>query len=606
MTQTVPQRNDIAVRDTWDLQSIFPSDQAWEQEIAQVSAQLPELERFRGHLADSPALLAEWLETADQLQNVAEKVFVYGSLSYSSDTTDQAASAKRSRSLSFYSRVSTALAFGQPEILAIGSETLREWVGREPRLATYDHFFDQLWQRQSHVRSSEVEELLSAVADPFSGPRAIHGTLADADLRFVPAQDTAGEPLEIAQGVIGSLLTDPDREVRRTAWENYADSYIGLKNTLANCLAAGVKQNVFIARARRYDSALEGALSENFIPVSVFTNLIETYRKHLPTWHRYWNIRRRALGYDKLHVYDIKAPLTTAKQHVSFDESMEYIVAGMQPLGDEYVSVMRRGVTEQRWVDRYPNQGKRSGAFSSGVKGTHPFILVSYTNDLFSMSTLAHELGHSMHSYYTWQNQPLVYADYTLFVAEVASNFNQALVRAHLLRENSAPDFQIAVIEEAMSNFHRYFFIMPTLARFELEIHQRVERGEALTADSLNVLMTELFREGYGPEVEIDAERVGITWAQFATHMYSNFYVYQYATGISAAHTLAEGVLNGTPGAVENYLAFLKAGSSLYPLDALKLAGVDMSSPEPVEQTFGVLARFVDRLEELTQSGARQ
>jgi oligoendopeptidase F len=606
MTQTVPQRSEIAVDDTWDLHSIFPSDQAWEAEMARVEAELPELSRFRGQLGQSAALLAEWLETADRLQNIAEKVYNYGWLSFASDTTDQTASAKRSRALNFYSRVLTELAFGQPEILTIGFEQLRQWSADEPRLAVYDHFFDQLWRRQAHVRSGEVEELLSAVQAPFASARSIHSTLADADMRFAAARDSAGAELEMAQGRINSLLTDPDREARRSAWESYADSYLALKNTLANCLTAGVQQNVFMARARRYDSALEASLSENFIPVPVFTNLIETFRKHLPTWHRYWNIRRRALGYDKLHVYDIKAPLTASTPHVSFDQSIEYISAGMLPLGQEYVSVMRDGLLEQRWVDRYPNQGKRSGAFSSGVKGTHPFILMSYVDDLFSTSTLAHELGHSMHSYYTWQNQPLVYADYTLFVAEVASNFNQALVRAHLLRENSDPDFQIAVIEEAMSNFHRYFFIMPTLARFELEIHQRVERGEALSADSLIALMADLFRDGYGDEVEIDADRIGITWAQFATHMYANFYVYQYATGIAAAHSLAEGVLNGAPGAVENYLAFLKAGNSLYPLDALKLAGVDMTSPEPVEKAFGVLASFVDRLEELTQPGARQ
>ncbi len=239
------------------------------------------------------------------------------------------------------------------------------------------------------------------------------------------------------------------------------------------------------------------------------------------------------------------------------------------------------------------------GAYSHGVPGTHPFILMSYNDDIFGMSTLAHELGHSMHSFLSWREQPLVYAGYSLFVAEVASNFNQALVRAHLLEQSADPDFQIAVIEEAMANFHRYFFIMPTLARFELEIHERVERGEGLSAEGLIALMSDLFREGYGSEVEVDDERVGITWAQFSTHLYSNFYVYQYATGISAANALAKGIVDGRPGARDNYLAFLKSGGSLYPLDALKLAGVDMASSEPVEEAFGVLAGMVDRLEKL-------
>jgi oligoendopeptidase F len=271
----------------------------------------------------------------------------------------------------------------------------------------------------------------------------------------------------------------------------------------------------------------------------------------------------------------------------------------MAPLGEEYVSIMRQGLLEQRWVDIYPNKGKRAGAFSMGTVGTHPFIFMSYNDDIFSLSTLAHELGHSMHSYYTRATQPYVYANYGLFVAEVASNFNQALVRAHLLERFSERDMQIAIIEEAMANFHRYFFIMPTLARFELAIHERAERGEALTAQVLIDLMADLFSEGYGSEVVVDRERVGSTWMQFSTHLYSNFYVYQYATGISGAHALAEGVLREGQPAAERYVQFLKAGSSLYPLEVLNKAGVDLTTPTAVEQTFATLDGYVKRLEGL-------
>lgn len=600
-TQTIPLRSDIALEDTWDATSVFPTDAAWEAAMAEVAEQLPTLERFHGHLGDSAALLAEWLQTMEELTSAIGKIFVYAALHSEVDTADQAGMAKRERALGIYSRTLGAMAFAEPEIIAIGPDRVQVWTNEEPRLAPYAHYFDQIQRRQAHVRSAEVEEVLSQVFDPFYTATMVHSTLVDADVQFKPARSSSGQELELGQGTISALLTDPDREVRRTAWQNYADGHIALKNGLATALSAGIKQDVFMARVRRYQSSLDAAMSENFIPEAVFRNLIDTFQRNLPTWHRYWNLRRRVLGYDQLHVYDIKAPLTTHSPIVPFQQAIDDIVAGMQPLGDEYVQIMRRGLVEQRWVDKYPNKGKRMGAFSSGVKGTHPFILMSYNNDLFSMSTLAHELGHSLHSYFTWQNQPIVYARYSMFVAETASNFNQALVRAHLLREHSDRDFQIALIEEAMSNFHRYFFIMPTLARFELDIHERVERGAALTADSLTTLMTDLFREGYGADVVIDAERVGSTWMQFSTHLYSNFYVYQYATGISAAHALAEGVLNGTPDAAENYLTFLKAGSSLYPLDALKLAGVDMTSPEPVEQTFAVLARMVDRLAELTQ-----
>ena len=626
MANIVPLRKEVAHEHTWNVESVFPSDDAWEVEFKRVNEQLPSLVRFRGRLGESAAMLADWFEVTEQLGIALGKVVLYANMYHTVDTTDQAAAAKNDRARGLMARAAAAMSFAEPEMLTIGFDKLRAWTSQEPRLAIYGHYFDRLERRAAHVRSAEVEELLSELGDSFRTAAAIHGTLADADLRFTLAHapdDT--QTFEVTQGTIGALRTHPDREIRRTAWESYADAHLAVRNTMANCIAAGVKQNVFIARARRYESALDAALTGNYIPVAVFYNLVETFRRNLPTWHRYWAIRKRALGYDKMYVYDEKAPLTKTKPQVPFAQAVEWICNGMQPLGDEYVSMMRRGLVEERWVDLYPNKGKRAGAFSTGVPGTMPFILTSYNDDLFSMSTLAHELGHSMHKVYTQRTQPFVYSRYGIFLAEVASNFNQALVRAYLLNNpviaspegtKQSPssqsgiasqkplamtetDFQIAVIEEAMSNFHRYFFIMPTLARFELEIHERVERGEALTAESMIALMADLFAEGYGDQVEIDRERAGITWAQFPTHLYSNFYVYQYTTGISGAHALAEGVLSGAPNAVDRYLAFLSAGGSMYPLDTLKRAGVDLTTPEPIERTFGVMARMVDRLEQL-------
>jgi oligoendopeptidase F len=597
-TQTVPTRGEIALAHTWNAESVFPNSNDWEAEFARVTAQIADLARFHGHLGDGPDTLASWLELSDQLHRRLGQLYVYASMSHEVDTANQEASARYDRTIGLAARAQAAGAFAEPELLAIGQATLLEWAGTEPRLAIYAQYFDQIERRRAHIRTAEVEELLGMLRDPFATATNIHGVMVDADLRFQPARDIAGAEYALAQGTITALLNHPDREVRRTAWESYADAHLAAKNAMASCLATGVKQQVFMARARRYPSALEASLAESHIPVAVFHNLIETFRRNLPTWHRYWRIRQRALGYDTLRVYDTRAPLATNPPRVPFEQAIEWISTGMQPLGAEYVEIMRKGALEQRWVDIYPNRSKRMGAFSSGVQGTHPFILMSYNDDIFSMSTLAHELGHSLHSYYAWQAQPQIYSDYSLFAAEVASNFNQALVRAHLLNSNSDPDFQIAVIEEAMANFHRYFFIMPTLARFELEIHQRVERGEALNADGLITLMADLFREGYGDAVTMDDQRVGITWGQFSTHLYSNFYVYQYATGLSGAHALAAGVLAGRPHAAENYLAFLKAGSSGYPLDTLRIAGVDLEQPEPVEQTFAVLAQLIDRLEQ--------
>jgi oligoendopeptidase F len=604
VTVAVRQRKDVPVEDTWDLESIYPSDKAWEAAVTGLAPRLEELASWRGRLAESAASLAGWLEQRDEVVQEVARIMAYASLAHSVETTDQEAVARQDRARGLFAKAMATIAFAEPELLAIGQEKLDEWMAAEPRLALYDHYFDTVLRRRDHVRSTEVEALLKQVADPFMSATATHRVLADADLAFVPAMpgESEAEPIDIAQSNIGALLTHADRSVRRTAWENYADAYLAFKNTMASLLATGVKQDVFMARARNYSSSLEAALSPNNIPVSVFHNTVETFRRNLPLWHRYWRLRRQALGYDRLHVYDIKAPLTEAMPEVPFSQAIEWIGEGMAPLGEEYVTVMRRGLEQERWVDRYPNVAKRSGAFSYGVPGTHPFIMMSYTDDLFSLSTLAHELGHSMHSYLSWQHQPFIYSRYTLFAAEVASNFNQALVRGRMLQSEEDPQFQIAVLEEAMSNFHRYFFIMPTLARFELEIHERVERGEALSSTALINLMADLFAEGYGSEVVIDRDRIGITWAQFPNHLYSNFYVFQYTTGIGAAHALAERVLSGDEEAVANYLGFLQAGGSMYPLDALNMAGVDMNSPEPVEAAFRVLEGYVSRLEELTGS----
>jgi oligoendopeptidase F len=596
--KTLPLRSAVPIEQTWDLASVYATPADWEAASAELTAQLPQLAAFRGRLAEGPATLLAFLEPMQAAGVLMGKLTVYAFNGSSVDTGDQAAAARAGQSRSLMANLGAAVAFFDPELMAIGLDQIDAWIAETPELAFFSHYVDRLRQRQTHVRSSEVEEVLALAGDSFSGPFSIYGMLNNADMTFRPAVASDGTELEVGQASIGALITHPDRAARRSAWESYADGYLAFKNTHAAAFTAGVKQNVFNARVRGHASSLHGSLDPNYIPVEVFHNLIAVFKRHLPTWHRYWRLRRRALGLDTLGVYDIKAPLTGAKPVVPFPQAVEWIAEGMAPLGPEYVEVLRRGCFEQRWVDRALNKGKREGAYSSGSHGTHPFIMMSYQDDLFSLSTLAHELGHSMHSYHTRRTQPFIYGRYGLFLAEVASNFNQAMVRDYLFRTQTERSFQIGLIEEAMSNYHRYFFIMPTLAQFELEAHARAERGAPLSADILSGIAADLYAEGYGGEVDFDRPRIGITWAQFG-HMYMNFYVYQYATGISAAHALAQPILAGDQAAASRYRDFLKSGGSRYPLETLKLAGVDMTTPEPVEAAFGVLAGLVDRLEAL-------
>lgn len=593
----VPNRSEVDPRYTWNDTSVFASTDEWAAEMDALAAELDSIRAWQGRLGESPGVLADALEALDDhFGKRIEKVIVYAYLDQAVDTSNQAATQRVGRAFGLAGQASGAVAFLNPELLAIGHDKLKEWMAAEPRLAVYAHYFDNLFRQQAHVRSQEVEEVLGLAGDAFQGASTTFSKLADSDFKFEPARQ-GDEELAVTQGSIDELLNSPDRDVRRAAWENYHDQYLAYKNTLASNLSTSIKQNVLVSRVRRYETTLDMALFADNIPAAVYHNLIDTFKRHRSVWHRYWDVRRRALGVDAVHTYDVWAPLTTDKPRVPYEQAVEWIAEALAPLGDDYVSKLRRGCLEDRWIDLYPNQGKTSGAFSAGSQGMHPFIVMSYTSDALSMGTLAHELGHSMHSLLSWETQPHIYADYSLFAAEVASNFNQAMLRAHLLQQDIDPQLKIAVIEEAMSNFHRYFLEMPTLAQFELEMHKRVEQGRGLTADDMISTMADLFAESYGDQAVVDRPRDGMRWATFS-HLYADYYVYQYATGISGANALARRVRSGGD-AAEAYLGFLRAGGSKYPLDALREAGVDLTTPEPVEAAFEALSGLIDQLDEL-------
>jgi oligoendopeptidase F len=597
-SEVLPPRSQVPQGETWDLESVFATPSDWEAAGKKIEEYLSVLAAFKSRLKEGPETLLAYLELSQSVGVLAGKYFNYASNYYAVDTTDQRSAARLSQARSMIARLGAANAFFEPELMSLGLDKVEDWIKSTPNLGFFKHALDKLRRKQAHMCSGEVEKVLAMAQDPFSGPTTIYSALSDADLSFKHAIGGDSGIVEVGQASLGGLLSSPDRELRRTAYENYNDAYLTHGNTLAAIFATQVKQDVLNTRVRGYESSLHASLEPNSIPVEVFHNLQNVFQRNLSTWHRYWRLRREILGLETLHVYDFRAPLTQSRPRVPFEQAVDWICEGMTPLGSEVVEVLRRGCIEQRWVDRPRNKGKRNGAFTNATHGTYPFIMMSYSDDLFSLSTLAHELGHALHSYYSRQEQPFIYGRYSLFEAEVASNFNQSMVRDYLFRTHSDRDFQVALIEEAMSNFYRYFFIMPLLARFEYEAHLRVERGAPLNADILIGLMADLFDEGYGGEVVFDRDRAGIHWAQFG-HMYMNFYVYQYTTGISGAHALTRPILAGDKSAVERYMGFLKAGGSRYPIDNLKMTGVDLSKPEPVESAFAYLSGLLDRLQTL-------
>jgi len=602
MTRTLPRREEVPEEQTWDLASVFPSDEAWEAALREASAKLGEVAQYQGRLGEFPATLLAALRMRDEWKVRVGRIDLYASMQFKADAGDQAAAARIQEADALTTRLDGALAYFEPELLALDQARVQAWMTELPDLAVFAHYFDALRHRRAHVRSAEVEGVLAAAGEMAGAGWLTYMALSSAELPFGTIRLTDGTEVRVAQGNIDSLVRSQDRAVRRAAWEAYADAHLQLRNTVAQLYAGVFKRNVFYAGTRRYPSALAASLDEIHLPQEVLTSLLETFQRHFPLWHRYWEIRRRALGVERLQWYDVDVPLVRTQRRITYDHARELICAALEPLGQEYGEAVRRGLYEERWVDWAANEGKVGGAESSGSYGTRPFLLLTYDHDLPSTSTLMHELGHSMHTYLTWHYQPPIYEDYADFPSETASNFNQALLRAYLLRTDGNPDWQLEVLADAMAYFYRYLFIMPMLARFEIECHARVERGEGLSAETMSDMLLGFFREGFGPDVELDGPRVGITWAEFP-HLFLNFYVYQYALGISAAHALADQVLEQGAPAAERYLSFLKAGNSVYPLDALRMAGIDLSSPEPVERAFAVMEGIVARLDQLVGAG---
>lgn len=597
--ERLPKRHEVDPAHTWNLELIYPNLEAWESDAAKVTALIPKLLGFEGRLGESGGTLLEALSARDEIHMLIQQVYVFARMARDQDNGNSTYQALADRAATLYARVSAAGAYQSPEILALPAGTLDRFLTEEPGLQLYRHELEDLAREREHVRTAEVEALLAEMAEVTAAPQAIFGMLDNADMKFPMVRDEAGNEVELTKGRFSRFMDSQDRTVREGAFKALYSTYAKFRNTLGATYARSVKKDIFVARARKYPSARAAGLAGANIPESVYNNLVATVNRNLPTLHRYVQLRRRLLGLDQLHLYDLYVPMVAeVDKKVPYAEAVETILASLAPLGDEYIEVARDGLGAARWVDIYENEGKTSGAYSSGTYTTQPYILMNYQDNLDSMYTLSHELGHSMHSDLTRRHQPFVYGGYTIFVAEVASTFNENLLTDYLLKKTNDRKLRMYLINHSLEGIRTTLIRQTMFAEFEHIAHQRAEANVALTPDLLGEIHYGLNQKYYGTEGMVVDEEIALEWSRIP-HFYRPFYVYQYATGLSAAISLSQQVLSEGKPAVNRYLTFLKRGGSDYSINLLKDAGVDMASPEPVQQAMDRFATLLDQLEEL-------
>jgi len=595
--QTFKTREDIPGEFTWDLESIFARNDNWERDFQALQGRIPELEALKGTLAQSGQALLNVLQKRDEIFEVLERLYVYSSMRKDEDTTNGLYQGMADRAMQLYVRVTTAASYIEPEILALPQDVLDQYLRETTGLSLYKHQLDDLNLKRPHIRSTEVEAVLAATGEISDAPDSIFSMIDNADLKLPNIKNEEGEEVELTQGNYLTYIRSQDRRVRKDAFEALHGTFLKQRNTIAATLSAQVKVDVFHTRQRSYSSCRERALARYNIPVSVYDNLIATVSEYIPLLNRYMKLRKKMLALDELHMYDLYVPIVEeTTDEITYQEACNTVVAALAPLGTDYINTLKKGFA-QRWIDVYETPGKRGGAYSGGAYGTHPFILLNFQNKRDSMYTLAHELGHSLHSFYTRSHQPYQYGDYTIFVAEVASTLNEGLLTEYLLQKTSDPAQRLAILNHSLEDIRGTLFRQTMFAEFEQEIHSRAEQGEPLTADTLSATYSKLNEKYYGGEAVVD-DLISIEWARIP-HFYYNFYVYQYATGISAAASLVQQILHEGQPAVERYLKFLSSGSSDYSIELLKKAGVDMTTPEPVRQAFQLFESHLAQMEEL-------
>lgn len=596
-SKKLPKRSELPDQYKWDLTHIFADDEAWEAAFQEVKESLPRLSDFQGKLGESGKTLLEALQLKDQISELLGKVFNYAHLKHDEDTGNSKYQAIYDRAVSLFIQAGSAFSFIVPEILSLPEERLEQFLKEEEGLSLYKVYLQEISRQRPHTLSAAEEQILAQAGELANAPNTIFGMLNNADIKFPNIVDEHGEEVELTKGRFVHFLESQDRRVRQDAFHALYDTYKKHKNTLAASLASEVKKNIFYAKVRKYDTALQASLDQDNIPVEVYNNLIETVNKNLAQLHRYVELRKRMLGLEELHMYDLYVPMVSdVKMVIPYEKAVETVIEGLAPLGSDYLAKMKKGI-ESGWIDVYENEGKRSGAYSSGTYGTPPYILLNYQDNVDNMFTLAHELGHSMHSYYSRENQPYIYSDYTIFVAEVASTLNEALLNHYLINKTSDRKEKMYLINHHLEGFRTTVFRQTMFAEFEKWIHEQVESGHALNQENLSEAYYELNKKYFGDGMVVDDD-IRYEWSRIP-HFYYNFYVYKYATGFSAATSLAQQILDEGEPALNRYIRFLKSGSSDYSLNLLKKAGVDMTSPEPIQRALDLFKSLLDQMEEL-------
>lgn len=591
-------RNEVEESLTWRLEDIFPTEDEWEKDFSEVAELAKKASSYQGTIENGPEALLNVLTYRDELTMRLRKLYTYAHMRSDQDTANSKYQAMDSRIKSLFVKVSTELSFLVPEILSLDETTLKNYLQENKGLQVYRQMLEEINKERPHVLPKEQEALLAQFAEIAGASADTFGKLNNADLEFPFIKDEEGNEVQITHGRYSRFLESEDRRVREDAFKAMYETYGKFRNTFASTLSGNIKGDNVNAQIRNYASAREAALSTNHIPESVYDNLVGTINKNVHLLHRYVSLRKKVLGLEELHMWDLYTPLVKElKMEYTYEDACKTMLESFEPLGEEYVSIVKNGL-ENRWVDVVETKGKRSGAYSSGTYGTNPYILMNWQDNVNNLFTLAHEFGHSIHSYYTRENQPYVYGDYSIFVAEVASTCNEALLNDHLLKTIEDPKKRIYLLNHWLEGFRGTVFRQTMFAEFEHIIHQLDQDGEALTADKLTEVYYELNKKYFGDDIVID-EQIGLEWARIP-HFYYNYYVYQYATGLSAATALSNQILSEGKPAVERYInEFLKAGCSDYPIEVLKKAGVDMNTAAPIEEACRVFEEKLNELEKL-------